>query len=313
MNMELRYKKSTDKNSEAYQNFIMSLSSTYAKRTYHVLNKFIKFIKLDGQDKYKKLVEFDINTIATMIKDYVIDAKEKGRSQQSINIDCAAIKHFFEMNDIEIKWTKKLNKFKNMKIDTKNNNDDNDTDKKDRAYIMEEIRQAFNGSEDLRGRVIISILTSTGIRVGAFLYLRLRNLEPIGEHNIYKIIVYEGEGNDEYFTFCTHECRLEIDKYLDYRKRNGETLKPSSPLIREIFNKKKNIKTAKPRFLTDKSIMNMTKKAFEIDSGVREKGTNKKREVPLNHGFRKFYETTAFNNGMSVIYVRRLLGQKSGL
>ena len=69
--------------------------------------------------------------------------------------------------------------------------------------------------------------------------------------------------------------------------------------------------------MSDGAINNIIKNAFEIDSDViiNKKGTNErtKREVHLNHGFHKFFETTAFNNGMSVLYVRRLLGQKSGL
>ena len=32
-----------------------------------------------------------------------------------------------------------------------------------------------------------------------------------------------------------------------------------------------------------------------------------------NHGFRKFFETNAFKAGMDNIYLRRLMGQKSGL
>jgi hypothetical protein len=33
----------------------------------------------------------------------------------------------------------------------------------------------------------------------------------------------------------------------------------------------------------------------------------------MNHGFRKFFETNAFKAGMDNMYLRRLMGQKSGL
>jgi hypothetical protein len=33
----------------------------------------------------------------------------------------------------------------------------------------------------------------------------------------------------------------------------------------------------------------------------------------MNHGFRKFFETNAFKAGMDLMYVRRLMGQKTGL
>ena len=33
----------------------------------------------------------------------------------------------------------------------------------------------------------------------------------------------------------------------------------------------------------------------------------------INHGFRKFFDTNAFKAGMDNMYLRRLMGQKSGL
>ena len=307
---------------EIYRNFSLSLASKYTRRTYeHAFKKFVRFVGLETDPaKYKKITtEYDSKALENIIKNYIIDAKEKGRSQASLHIDCAAIKHFFEMNDVEIKWTKKLDKFKNMKLSR-----DEIADKhqqtvavEDRAYTMEEVREAFNRCKDIRAKVMISILASTGIRKGAFFYLRLRNLEPIDEHQIYKITVYEGEGPDEYFTFCTPECRREIDKYLDYRQRNGEILKPESPLIREQFNvARRTIKTAKPHFLGEGGVNRIMQMALEVDSGIRERKKipeRQKRPVSLSHGFRKFFETVAINNGVSVLYVRRLLGQKTGL
>ena len=35
--------------------------------------------------------------------------------------------------------------------------------------------------------------------------------------------------------------------------------------------------------------------------------------VMMNHGFRKFFETNAFKAGMDHMYLRRLMGRKSGL
>jgi hypothetical protein len=40
---------------------------------------------------------------------------------------------------------------------------------------------------------------------------------------------------------------------------------------------------------------------------------HRRKQVMMNHGFRKFFETNAFKAGMDNIYIRRLMGQKSGL
>jgi hypothetical protein len=53
-----------------------------------------------------------------------------------------------------------------------------------------------------------------------------------------------------------------------------------------------------------------------IRSGLRKlhtEGKVKRTDVMANHGFRKFFETNAFKAGMDPIYIRRLMGQRSGL
>lgn len=72
----------------------------------------------------------------------------------------------------------------------------------DRSYTYEEIRKILDVS-DLRMKVIVLLMTSSGMRIGAIPLLRLRNLEKMD--SLYKIIVYEGS-NSEYYTFCTREC-----------------------------------------------------------------------------------------------------------
>jgi hypothetical protein len=53
-----------------------------------------------------------------------------------------------------------------------------------------------------------------------------------------------------------------------------------------------------------------------IRSGLRKlhtEGKVKRTDVMANHGFRKFFETNAFKAGMDPMYIRRLMGQRSGL
>jgi hypothetical protein len=53
-----------------------------------------------------------------------------------------------------------------------------------------------------------------------------------------------------------------------------------------------------------------------IRSGLRKphtEGKAKRNDVMANHGFRKFFETNAFKAGMDPMYIRRLMGQRSGL
>jgi hypothetical protein len=87
----------------------------------------------------------------------------------------------------------------------------------------------------------VELMVSTGMRIGAIPGLRVCDLTPIPEYNLYKIDVYASSRKDAYSTFCTPECRKAIESYQDYRRRLGENiiLTSKSPLVRELFNVKK--------------------------------------------------------------------------
>jgi hypothetical protein len=57
-------------------------------------------------------------------------------------------------------------------------------------------------------------------------------------------------------------------------------------------------------------------KRLLYDTGLRTQpleGKFHRHIVMQNHGFRKFWETNAYKAGMDNMYIRRLMGQKSGL
>ena len=69
--------------------------------------------------------------------------------------------------------------------------------KVDRSYTYEEIGKMLEVADE-RMRAVILILASTGIRVGALPFIKLRNLKDN------KLTVYERLG-EEYLTFTTPE------------------------------------------------------------------------------------------------------------
>ncbi len=141
-------------------------------------------------------------------------------------------------------------------------------------------------------------LSSSGIRIGALPSLKLTNLEDN------KIVVYENT-NDEYFTFITPECKSAIDSYLDMRKRYGEKLDEDSYLIREQFDIRDPFAIQKPKQITHRAIeWRLISLAERCGIRIREHGIrireheteNRKyssirKDVPIAHGFRKFFTT----------------------
>ena len=117
-----------------------------------------------------------------------------------------------------------------------------------------------------------------------FLSLSIRNLIPIDEYGFYQVIVYENTWSQHY-TFCSQECRKEIDNYLEFRKRNGETIKPESPIIREQFNtRNRGIGSAKPRFLKDRALTKIIEQVIKVDAGIKKRRLVEKTPTRLPFG-----------------------------
>ena len=70
---------------------------------------------------------------------------------------------------------------------------------------------------DPRSKVVIHLLCSTGMRIGAIPLLQIGHLTKTEFQNsiLYKVQVYAGT-RDKYYTFCTPECYNAIQEYLNY-------------------------------------------------------------------------------------------------
>jgi integrase len=187
----------------------------------------------------------------------------------------------------------------------------------DRPYTHSEIQTLLQHSS-LRNRAMILLMASAGLRVGALPLLRIKDLEPIDTDGlkIYKVNVYAKSKKSSYFSFCTPETRTHIDIYLDHRRRWSERLTDDFPLFRTDFNPQAadSLRAVKP--ISPGRIRRFVGKTLR-DCGLRtvslEGKPFRRFNIMANHGFRKFFETNAFRAGMDHMYLRRLMGQKSGL
>ena len=200
------------------------------------------------------------------------------------------IKLFCEMNDIAMNW-KKLNRLI----------PEDHIRRKDRAYRIEEIVRLLD-SADLRGKAIILLLASSGIRVGAIPQLRIKDIEPVnidGKIVAGRVRVY-ADTKDEYQSFITKECYNTIQEYLEYRIRHKERiingkLDPEAPMIRDSVNTVR-MELQNPIAIVARSIEDHLRRLC-YKSGIKVK-TGKRGEVASAHGFRKFFNTTCKDSGM---------------
>jgi integrase len=128
---------------------------------------FDHFLKYAHKDP-RLLLQQTTRSIENQIIDYIrFLSEEKHHLRGTINVAVCAIFHFFEMNDVV------LNKRK-----VKHFMPSNESAKDDRAYTHEEIRQMLLKC-DQRSRVVILLMGSTGMRIGALPGLQIGNLMKI--------------------------------------------------------------------------------------------------------------------------------------
>jgi integrase len=183
---------------------------------------------------------------------------------------------------------------------------------KDRPYSVKEIEQILSKC-DVRSRTMVLIMASTGMRIGGLRELRIGDIRKIDEFGLYLIWVYNRYRRDRYFTFCTPECAVAIDAYLDFRRKFGEELKDESPLIRERFSIDNPFTIQVPKFVSRRAL------TFVFEDLLKRSGINnqvnvgnkiKSRAIMTSHGFRKFFINQSEKAGINYISRKYLVGHK---
>lgn len=289
-----------------YLNFINSLRSEATITMYQFsLRNYMQYIKTNSASG---LVKQDSRTIEQQLITYLVDLRKNQKlSYSSLAMRLAALRKFYEMNDVILNWKKVSNYLgENAKIF------------KDRAYTTEEIQQLLTKADE-RGRVVFLLLASTGMRIGAVPGLKLKHLTKITDYDLYQITVYDNT-RDEYYCFCSPECANAIDSYFAYRERCYEKIGPESPLIREQFDRDNPDKARNPKNVS-LDMLGFLIRELLIAAGIRtvehltETKTNGRlrKEVMTSHGFRKFATTNMIRAKVNPEAREMLLGHSIGL
>lgn len=308
-----------DSEDKIYTNFIYSYKTEVTrKNSMTTLKYYMNFL---GVTTLRELVEKPQKIIESDIKAYLVYLRNKKKvSYNTAVLYLSVIKKFYIVNtDYQIKWN-----LINMYLgndDTDNGYDDNiqeGEEQEDRPYSKEEIQKMFHAAQEIRVKLVISLMSSSGLRNGAVNILKLRDLEKIEKYNIYKITAYRKSKKYSYKTFCSPECSALIDSYLEYRKNQGEQLTGNSPLIREQFNTNDKLKINNPRHLTPRGIRFMINEVLIKYTTLRKKlpfdRENKRKEgrnpTMLTHGFRKYFTLECTKAGVYPDFIELMLGHK---
>jgi len=213
------------------------------------------------------------------------------------------LKLLCEMNDVAINWkriTRGLPRGRKYGLD--------------RAPTKDEIRQLLN-YPDRRIKPIVLIMASSGIRVGAWDYLRWGDIQPIerdGKIVAAKLTVYRGEP-EQYVTFITPEAYQAVKEWMDFRAQHGEKITSNSWVMRNLWDTSEENGAALPKKLKSTGVKRLIERALWAQ-GLRKQleGGKRRHDFAADQGFRKFFKSQC-EKSMKSIHVEMLMGHSLGL
>ena len=146
-----------------------------------------------------------------MVIGYIMNLRDKGKAHKTIQLHVAAMLHFFvTLNDIPLN-KKKITRF--IPPD--------ESSHRDRPYTIDEVKAILESCPDERTKVIVELMASTAVRIGAISGLRICDLTPvyIAGHDLYKIslavLPHELRMKDESLTKEMYENPSDPDSVLN--------------------------------------------------------------------------------------------------
>jgi hypothetical protein len=296
--------------------YLYAMKSPVTRQKYQKrLEKFFDFLGLEGQtveDKSKSFVNLaktqspDVifNHILKFMQFLLARVNNKEITGSTIRNYVKSMKLFCEMADIQISWkkiTKGLPRAKSYADD--------------RIPTLHEIRRLLE-YPDRRIKAIIYTMASSGIRLGAWDYLKWGHIRPYtnGGNEVIaaKIVVY-AEEEEEYYSFISKEAYIALREWIDYRKLNGENINEESWVMRNLWDTRVaqgRGRIAEPDKLISAGIKRLINRAIWAQ-GLRKKLDNGKKRHPFQaiHCYRKWFKTRCEIAGMKPINIEKLLTQ----
>ena len=191
--------------------------------------KFVKYLGFsDPETALKAMLDGEVNAGEKVDKfiDYAL--KELGNSHSTVRNSVFGVKKWMELNGLEIDWAK-------IELPTSA-----ETTETDRAPTKIELKMLLNHASSARDRFFIFAASSSGLRVGTLLSLKVGDVD-LSYPDVARVTVERKRGrkfssrgrtNARFFvTWLTPEAKNSLKQYLTEREQAGEKLTPESPLI----------------------------------------------------------------------------------
>lgn len=310
-----------DMNNGAYSNFIESIKSKETRRGYkRDLGQFLDmisdmdFLKYLGHkpksrsvedlaESFVELARKNMPIVKSAVKTYLkhlkIKVEKNKMNPNTVSNKIKPIRSLLVSNEIDVSW-ETIRKMLPSAIKTQ-----------DRAYTREEIHNMLEHCSSITDKVIILLFSSGGFRVEAWDYFCWKDIKLFTDKSDNYIggalRVYRGYP-EEYGTFITPEaCNMLKFYKSEWQKRFLNDPVDDDPLLAST-------KYDKPRRLGQKGVKSRVEKIVS-KIGLREvtKKKNGRYEVPLDHGFRKFFNTSMRRAKVNMLDKEDMMGHATGL
>ena len=267
--------------------FHSAIKSEATKTQYGVLlEQFKKYFIIKD---YDSLISIDSKDLQKMVEDYILYKRSQNYSHSFTKGIVCSLSLFFSMNDVIINW-QKIKKMLPEKTKTTG----------DKPYTTEDVRQVLSRTTDLKYKAIINFMASSGVRVGSFAEMRLRDLED-HKDGCKSVKVY-ADSLEEYHTFIHAEAVKALDEYLEYRRKKGEKITGDS----WVFIKNSN--PEEPIVITN----TVSQLIRLVNSALKRTRTKKRFDIMATHGFRKRFATVLKSNKeINLSISEKLLGHST--
>jgi hypothetical protein len=307
---------------DPYQLFLDSIRNPSTMRRYkNLLYTFLKLIPnqvyIDSLEKtpdnreaktlatfFVEMARKDVDLASDVIATYIKEDKKRVESgeisSQTLPNHIKPIKVLLDANRVPIHW-KSLNKLMPRR----------ESKSKDRAYTREEIQKMLEVTNDITDKVIILLFSSAGFRLESWDYFTWKDViffkNDDGSYKGASLLIYRGDP-ESYFTFITPEACKALDLYRE--KWKADTMqypKPDDPLIKSTqspFVCRLNQKGVRKR---------MDKIVHEIGLRPPLPPGQRRHEVQLDHGFRKYFNTMMRRAKVNYLDKEDMMGHHVGL
>jgi integrase len=274
----------SDKSLQLYKQFLFHFCNFIKMTTDEIVSKY------NSNENARESIKLQY-----MIEDYAIHLQRKvteGKiSAHTCKVAISPIKLLCDMNDIILNFRKirKLLPHGNSSA-------------ADEAYSREQIKKMLEFA-DLRTKIPILFMASSGMRLGGFQVLTDGCIKPICDEKSGKlvaahVVIYKGS-DDEYDTFVSPEAYRTYEEYRNLRIKFGEKVSKNSPVLLRRFDVSqdgKNVMIDNSKHLALPTLAGIIK-TVAYKAGVREASEkyNDRYNIKIAHGFRKFFSSTLSN------------------